>query len=297
MNKFIIRQSCLLFLAAFIWGFAFAAQSAGMEYVEPFTFNAVRCIIGSIALLPCIAFFSLRKRKKEDAGALLKGGTACGILLFIAVNLQQFGIQYTPVGKAGFITALYIIIVPLLGIFIHRKAGRQVWCGVVLALCGLYLLCMKENSMHLAKGDILVLLCAVTFSFQILTVDHFSVIVDGIKMSFIQLFVCGCLSAVCMFLFEHPQMSQILAAWMPILYAGVMSCGVAYTLQIVAQKGMNPAVASLILSMESVFSVLAGWVVLHEKLGRSELLGCFLMFLAIILAQIPESVLNKKEEQ
>lgn len=290
MNKFIIRQSCLLFLAAFIWGFAFAAQSAGMEYVEPFTFNAVRCMIGCIALLPCIALFSLRKKKKEDTKTLLKGGAACGVLLFIAGSLQQFGLLYTSVGKAGFLTALYIVIVPLLGIFVHKKAGKQVWLGVVLACFGLYLLCMKENGMQIAKGDGLVLLCAFTFSFQILTVDYFSAKVDGVKMSFIQLFVCSCLSAVCMFLFEHPQMPQILAAWLPILYAGVMSCGVAYTLQIVAQKGMNPAVASLILSMEAVFSVLAGWVTLHEKLENRELFGCLFMFLAILLAQTPNSV-------
>lgn len=307
MNRFIFRQSCLLFLTALIWGVAFVAQSAGMEYVEPFTFNAVRCIIGGIVLIPCIAFLQQRKsggRKADKARAdetkasgtkeLFTGGILCGILLFIAVNLQQIGIQYTTVGKAGFVTALYIIIVPLLGIFFHRRAGVTVWIGVVFALCGLYLLCVKEGFV-LAKGDALLLVCAVAFSFQIMTVDYFSARVDGVKMSCIQMFVCGILSSVCMFLFEHPQIPQILAAWLPILYAGVLSCGVAYTLQIVAQEGMNPSVASLILSLESVVSVLAGWLILHEILGRRELAGCLLMFAAIILAQLPERRLEKKE--
>lgn len=304
MNRFVIRQSCLLFLTALIWGVAFVAQSAGMDYVEPFTFNAVRSIIGALVLIPCILFLDRagvgkktgegrtgtdRPDKTGAAGRreLISGGVICGILLFIAVNFQQVGMQYTTVGKAGFLTALYIIIVPILGIFWHRKAGISVWAGVLFALCGLYLLCVKE-SMYLDKGDILLLICSLTFSFQIMTVDHFSAKVDGVKMSCIQLFVCGILSAVCMFAFEHPQVERIFAAWLPILYAGVMSCGVAYTLQIVAQEGMNPSVASLILSMESVISVLAGWILLHESLSRRELLGCLLMFIAIILAQLPD---------
>ncbi len=302
MNRFVVRQSCLLFLTALIWGVAFVAQSAGMDYVEPFTFNAVRSIIGALVLIPCILFLNRTGAGKKAAPVktagrkeLLTGGIICGILLFIAVNFQQVGMQYTTVGKAGFLTALYIIIVPILGIFLHRRAGISVWIGVLFALCGLYLLCMNE-SLRLDKGDTLLLICALTFSIQIMVVDYFTVRVDGVMMSCIQLFVCGVLSAVCMFLFEHPQMDQILAAWLPILYAGVMSCGVAYTLQIVAQEGMNPSVASLILSMESVISVLAGWILLHEALSRRELLGCLLMFIAIILAQLPESILEKRSE-
>lgn len=294
MDKFIFRQSCLLFLTAFIWGVAFAAQSAGMDYVGPFTFNAVRCLIGGITLIPCIGFMKVIRKKKNNGQkpqrelkSLFSGGTICGILLFIASNFQQFGIQYTSVGKAGFVTALYIIIVPILGIFLHRRAGLRVWCGVGIALLGLYLLCMKD-SFQLSKGDALVLVCAFTFSFHILTVDHFSPRVDGVKMSCIQFFVCGILSLICMFVFEKPNIMQILAAWLPILYAGVMSCGVAYTLQIVGQEGMNPTIASLLMSLESVVSVLAGWVLLHEKLSRRELLGCLLMFIAIVLAQLPE---------
>ncbi len=318
MNKFIIRQSCLLLLTAVIWGIAFVAQSAGMEYVEPFTFNAVRSLLGGIVLIPCIAFLQyLEKRepaenkvenKAEDkAGTiemkktehnpktLLFGGIACGVLLFIASNLQQIGIQYTTVGKAGFITALYIIIVPILGIFFHKKVGIRIGIGVVMALCGLYLLCM-QGSFHLDKGDAFVLLCAICFSFHIMVIDYFSPKVDGVKMSCIQFFVCGILSAVCMFLFEDAKLALILAAWKPIVYAGVMSCGVAYTLQIVGQKGMNPTVASMILSLESVVSVLAGWILLQETLSRRELFGCLLMFGAIILAQLPEKDKIKKGE-
>lgn len=291
MNKFIIRQSCLLFLTAFIWGVAFVAQSAGMDYVEPFTFNAVRCILGGIVLIPCIGILSLHKKQKNDVPenkkTLFIGGIMCGILLFTASSLQQFGILYTTAGKAGFITALYIIIVPVLSIFLHKKAGMKVWISVVIALCGLYLLCMKEN-LRLSQGDILLLLCSLTFSFHIMVIDYFAPKVDGVKMSCIQFFVCGILSAIGMLLFENPNIGQILSGWLPILYGGIMSCGVAYTLQIVGQEGMNPTVASLILSMESVISVLAGWVLLHETLSRRELMGCVFMFAAIILAQLPE---------
>ena len=294
INKFVIRQSSLLFLTALIWGVAFVAQSAGMDYVQPFTFNAVRCMIGGIVLIPCIGILKLYKKEpvrqgeqKTQKKTLYKGGTICGILLFIASNLQQFGIQYTTVGKAGFLTALYIIIVPFLGIFLHHRAGKRIWFGVVLALCGLYLLCIKED-FRLAIGDVLMIMCAFAFAFHIMVIDYFSPKVESVKMSCLQFFVCGILSLICMFIFEQPQISQILAAWQPILYAGIMSCGVAYTLQIAAQEGMNPTVASLILSMESVFSVLAGWVLLHEALSRKELLGCLFMFIAIILAQLPQ---------
>ncbi|MBO5207988.1 MAG: DMT family transporter [Lachnospiraceae bacterium] len=315
MNKFIARQSCLLFLTALIWGVAFVAQSAGMDYVGPFTFNAVRSLIGGIVLIPCIWILDRWKKKSGEAQTevdgqkfreqstkvesdrakrdLIIGGTSCGVLLFIASNFQQFGIQYTTVGKAGFVTALYIVIVPILGIFLHRKAGAKIWLGVTLALCGLYLLCMQGN-FSLQKGDFLVLLCAFSFSFHILVVDYFSPKADGVKMSCIQFLVCGILSAICMFLFETPQISLVLAAWLPILYAGVMSCGVAYTLQIVGQKGMNPTIASLILSMESVVSVLAGWIILHETLSAKELMGCVLMFAAIILAQLPDRKRGEK---
>lgn len=296
MNRFVIRQSLLLLLTATIWGVAFVSQSVGMDYVGPFTFNAVRSLIGAAVLVPCIALLKKMQRgekgqeevhKKEDKKTLLLGGICCGVILAVASSLQQFGLLYTTVGKAGFITAMYIVLVPILGIFAGKKVGLRIGVSVVTAVAGLYLLCMTE-SLRLEAGDILVLLCAVVFSFHIIVIDHFSPLVDGVKMSCIQFLTCGILCSVCMFLFEEPKLSMILAAWKPVLYAGVMSCGVAYTLQIVGQKGMNPTVASLIMSLESVISVLAGFVLLHEVLSRRELFGCVLMFAAIILAQLPD---------
>ncbi len=295
MNKFILRQSMLLLLTATIWGVAFVAQSVGMDYIGPFTFNAVRSLIGAAVLVPCIAFLDKLKEKEGgekalsragDKKTLFTGGIACGIILAIATSLQQIGIMYTTVGKAGFLTAMYIIIVPLLGVFSRKRVGPRIWTSVMIAATGLYLLCMT-GSFRLEFGDILVLLCALIFSFHIMVVDHFSPIVDGVRMSCIQFLTCGILCGVCMFLFEEPKPSLIIAAWQPVLYAGVMSCGVAYTLQIVGQKGMNATVASLIMSLESVISVLAGFILLHEVLSRRELAGCVLMFAAIILAQLP----------
>ena len=296
MNRFVIRQSLPLLLTATIWGVAFVSQSVGMAYVGPFTFNAARSLIGAAVLVPCIALLKKIQKKeegpeevhqKEDKRTLLRGGICCGVILAVASSFQQFGLLYTTVGKAGFITAMYIILVPLLGIFAGKKVGLRIGISVVIAVAGLYLLCMTE-SLRLEAGDILVLLCAVVFSFHIMVIDHFSPLVDGVKMSCIQFLTCGILCGICMFLFEAPKLSMILAAWKPVLYAGVMSCGVAYTLQIVGQKGMNPTVASLIMSLESVISVLAGFVLLHEVLSRRELFGCVLMFAAIILAQLPE---------
>lgn len=307
MNKYTLRQSMLLLLTAAIWGVAFVAQSVGMDYVGPFTFNTVRSLLGGIVLIPCIVLLKrINVGSKDTAGVaehasgdpagqrkvLLTGGVACGVLLCIASNLQQFGIMYTSVGKSGFITAMYIVLVPVLGIFLKKKAGIKIWCSVAIAVGGLYLLCMTDSGFSIQKGDLLLLLGAVIFSFHILTIDYFSPKVDGVKMSCIQFFTCGILSMVCMFLFEQPQIGAILQAWMPIVYAGVLSCGVAYTLQIVGQKGMNPTVASLILSMESVISVIAGWLILHQKLSGRELLGCVLMFAAIILVQLPERERN-----
>lgn len=294
MNRFVLRQSLLLLLTATIWGVAFVSQSVGMDYVGPFTFNAVRSLIGAAVLVPCIFLLQrLQKKegqevhKKEDRKTLLTGGICCGVILAVASSFQQFGLLYTTVGKAGFITAMYIILVPLFGIFLRRKVGLRIGASVVIAVAGLYLLCMTE-SLRLEVGDILVLICALVFSFHIIVVDHFSPLVSGVKMSCIQFLTCGILCGICMFLFEEPELSMLLSAWKPILYAGVMSCGVGYTLQIVGQKGMNPTVASLIMSLESVISVLAGFLLLGEVLSRRELIGCVLMFAAIILAQLPD---------
>lgn len=294
MNKFILRQSLLLLLTAVVWGVAFVAQSVGMEYIGPFTFNAIRNLIGALVLLPCIVFLQKKnsgreadEKKRQDLRQLLLGGVTCGVLLCIASNIQQFGMKYTTVGKAGFITAMYIVIVPVLGIFLKKKAGFKVWIAVVIAVAGLYMLCMTEGSFSFQKGDLLVLCCAFVFSVHILTVDYFAARVDGVKMACIQFFTCSVLSAFGMLLFEEPDLNMILAAWLPILYAGALSCGVGYTLQIVGQRGMNPTVASLILSLESVVSVIAGWLILKQKLSARELLGCMFMFAAIILVQLP----------
>ncbi|MDY4693949.1 MAG: DMT family transporter [Blautia sp.] len=290
-----LTNSLLLFLAATIWGVAFVAQSVGMEYVGGFTFNAVRSIIGSIVLIPVILFIRQKDKsnpltpeeKKTSRNNLAAGGIACGICLCLASNFQQFGIKYTTVGKAGFITACYIVLVPIIGLFLGKKCSRFIWAAVAMALAGLYLLCIADG-FSIGKGDILVLICAFLFSFHILIIDYFSPKVNGVKLSCIQFLVCGIISGICALIFEHPQISSILAAWQPILYAGAMSCGVAYTLQIIGQKNMNPTVASLILSLESCVSVLAGWLILGQKLSIREILGCFIMFGAIILAQLPQ---------
>ena len=311
MRKTAWKSPALLFLTAVVWGVAFVAQSVGMDYVGPFTFNCVRCLIGAAVLVPCIWFLDRWKQRQDGVqnGALnhrsvnasgkmteersetrrmlLTGGICCGLALFVASNLQQIGIQYTTVGKAGFITALYIVMVPVFGIFLKKRAGIRVWISVALAVAGLYLLCITDR-LALGKGDILVLLCAVVFAIHILIVDHFSAKTDGVRMSCIQFLVCGLLSGVGMLLTEHPEISLILQAWQPILYAGVFSCGVGYTLQIVGQKGTDPTVASLILSLESVVSVLAGWLLLGQRFSVRELGGCALMFAAILLAQLPE---------
>ena len=293
-----IKNGIMLVLTAFIWGTAFVAQSVGMDYLGPVTFNGVRSLIGGAALLPCIWLFQKGKGKateKPSRGArkeLIAGGIACGLLLFAASSLQQIGIQYTTAGKAGFITAFYIVIVPVLGIFLHKKINGKVWGAVAIALAGLYFLCITEK-FAVGKGDILIFLCALVFSIHILVIDYFSPKVDGVKMSCIQFFVCGIVSLPPMFFTEPPKIGAIVEGWAPLLYAGVLSCGVAYTLQIIGQKNVNPAVASLILSLESCFSVLAGWMVLGEKLSMRESVGCVLMFAAIILAQLPD---RKKEE-
>ena len=286
-----MKNNILLVLTALIWGCAFVAQSVGMDFVGPFTFNMARFLIGAIVLLPVIWFMDRQRKTGAEKGAgqktLIIGGICCGIALGVASTLQQWGILFTTVGKAGFITAMYIVIVPLLGIFIGKKVRPLIIGCVAIAVVGFYFLCMTE-SLRLGLGDFLVLLCAIAFSIHILVIDHFSPKVDGVKMSAIQFLTAAIISAVPTLLWEQPVLTEILQAWQPVLYAGVMSCGVAYTLQIIAQKNADPTVASLLLSLESVFSVLAGWVLLGQELSLKELFGCVLIFCAIILAQLPE---------
>ena len=312
-----LRNTFFLFLTAMIWGAAFVAQSVSMDYIGPFTFICLRSVIGGLFLIPVIIVLDGIRRKSQNESAnvvssentlhniemdiekeekqrlswknkqLIEGGIVCGILLFFANCFQQTGIQYTTVGKAGFITTFYIIIVPLIGLFFKKYCGILTWIGVVIALAGLYFLCITQK-LTIQRGDALILCCSVLYAGQILAIDHYNPFVDGVKMSCIQFLTGGVLGAVFMFLFENPSVAMILSAAGPILYTGIMSTGVGYTLQILGQKGLNPTVAALIMSLESVFSALSGYVFLHQVLTTRELIGCVLMFIAIVLAQLPD---------
>lgn len=300
-----LKNSLMLFLTALIWGVAFVAQSVSAEYIGAFTFNGIRCFLGGLVLLPFIMFTDKKRAQTNDKTdsidyswknkKLLTGGILCGIILCIASNLQQIGITYTTVGKAGFITALYVVLVPIAEIFLHKKNSVLTWISVALSVIGLYLLCIKED-ISIQKGDFYVLLCAIVFTLHIIVIDYFVNFVDGVKMSCIQFFVCSLLSCFVMLFTETPNMNNIFSAGISILYSGILSCGVAYTLQIVGQKGVNPTVASLILCLESVISALAGWLILGQKLSARELTGCALMFTAIILSQIPVKCIFKKKQ-
>lgn len=307
-----LRNTFFLFLTAMIWGAAFVAQSVSMDYIGPFTFICLRSVIGGLFLIPVIIVLDGIRKKSQNESAdvvnsenilhieteekqrlswknkqLIEGGIVCGIFLFFANCFQQTGIQYTTVGKAGFITTFYIIIVPLIGLFFKKYCGILTWIGVVVALAGLYFLCITQK-LTIQRGDALILCCSVLYAGQILAIDHYNPFVDGVKMSCIQFLTGGILGAVFMLLFENPSVAMILSAAGPILYTGIMSTGVGYTLQIVGQKGLNPTVAALILSLESVFSALSGYVFLHQVLTTRELIGCVLMFIAIVLAQLPD---------
>lgn len=280
----------ILLITATIWGTAFVAQSVGMDHLGAFTFNGIRSLIGAAVLLPFIAIRNngqLLPSGKKDRLTLLSGGLACGIFLCIASNLQQLGISHSTVGKSAFITTLYIVFVPILGLFLKRKASAQTWVGVVLALFGLYLLCMKDEGFVPTSGDWYLLFCAFFFALQIMAVDHFSPKVDGLMLSMLEFLVTGILSLICMLLFEEPSLSAIKDAAFPIFYAGAFSCGAAYTFQVIGQKYVQPAVASLIMSLESVIAALSGWLILKEVLSGKELFGCMLVFCAILLTQIP----------
>ena len=293
MNKSNIKGNVILIITALIWGTAFVAQSVGMDYVGPFTFITARYIVGGLFLIPCIYLLDKMNKKtvKEsshnDKKTLFVAGILCGIALFTASCFQQIGIQYTTVGKSGFITSLYIVIVPMLGILFKKKVPAKVWISVVISLIGLYLLCMNEV-FSISRGDFFILICAFCFSIHILIIDKYSSLVDGVRMSCIQFFVAGLLGVIPMLIFENPQIKDILNACSPILYAGIMSSGVAYTLQIIGQRYTSPVLATLIMSLESVFAALSGWIILGEVLSIKEYMGCCLVFAAIILAQIPD---------
>lgn len=287
--------AALLLLTAFIWGIAFVAQSVGMDYVGPFTFNFSRFFVGAIVLLPFVTV-NVKKKKsvnKSNLKITLLGGLGCGIILFAASGLQQIGVMYTDaVGKAGFITALYIIIVPILGFFTKKRPKALIWLSVALATIGLYLICVKEG-FSFDKADIILIACAFAFSAHIVFIDFVNPKTDGVVISCIQFAVAGVVSFIIAVLTEQISWQNILAAYIPILYAGAMSCGVAYTLQIIGQKYVEPTKASLLMCLESVFATLGGWVILRERMTPKEFIGCGVVFAAIILAQFCE---NKKEE-
>lgn len=286
------RGNLLLLVTAIIWGSAFVAQSVAADLVGTFTFQALRSLLGGLVLVPVVAGSALSRRKRGVAPTgnrrtLWCGGILCGVMLCVASCLQQGGIAYTTVGNAGFITAMYILLVPLLGLFFGKKVGSRLWICIGMAIVALYLLSIKDG-FHISRGDLLMLACALAFSVHILLVDHFSPKVDGVQLSCIQFFVAGLLPLPLMLFFERPTVTELTAAWLPIAYAGVLSSGVGYTFQILGQKYTKPSVASLLMSLESVFAVLAAALILHQVPTLRETLGCVLMFAAIILAQLPE---------
>ena len=287
-----IKGSLLLLTGTMIWGTAFVAQSVGMDYIQPFTFQAVRSIIALIALWPVIW---LMERKKGGGRSFLsrwadprlwKTGLLCGIALFLASGLQQMGLVYTDAGKAGFITAMYIVLVPVLGLFLGQKPGAGVWISVALAVAGLYLLsAMGVSGINL--GDLLLMGCACAFAVQIVLVDRLGQDLDGLRLNFVQFLVNAVVSCLVMGLFETPVWENILSCAVPLLYTGVLSSAAAYSLQILGQQRLAPAPASLIMSLESVFAVIAGWIVLGQGLSLTELLGCALVFAGVVLSQLP----------
>ena len=297
-----VRGNLLLLLASLIWGTAFVAQSVGMEHIGPFTFMAARSIIGALSLVPVILLQNARKQPmgqpvKMSAGSkrsLLRGGILCGLLLTVAANLQQAALLYTTTGKAGFLTALYILLVPIAGIFMGRRVVPAVWLAIAVAAIGLYLLSV-QSSLTIDPADLLLIACAFVFTGHILAVDHYSPKVSGVALSCLQFLVAGLLSSVMMFLFESPSVPDLLASALPLLYVGVLSSGVAYTLQIMGQRLTTPAVASLIMSGEAIFALVGGMLILGERMTGREALGSALMFIAIIGAQLAQ--IPKKEKK
>lgn len=290
------KGEILLFIGSFIWGSAFVAQSVAMNDIEPWTFNFMRSIIAVLTLTIIIPFFNKNRNKtNEEKKNLIIGGLVCGTFLCAASITQQIGISMTTVGKAGFITAMYVVLVPVFNIFFGKKAKPMVWISVILASCGLYFLSIAGTSFSIETADIYVIACAILFAFQIISVDHFSPLLNGMELSRAQFMVMGIISFFFMIIFEHPNIEAISNAMIPILYTGVLSSGIAYTFQVIGQRDTDPAIASLIMSFESCFAALSGFILLHQTLTINELIGCALMFLAIVVAQMDDLLKNKKK--
>ena len=284
-----LRGSLAILVATVIWGSAFIAQSVGMDYIGPFTFQTMRSVLAVPFLIIVIFLIERNPAKSIEKWMqpeLWKAGLPCGIALFIAAGLQQMGIVHTTAGKAGFITAMYIVLVPILGIFLHKKPPITSWIGVVLAVIGLYLLsCVGVSQVNI--GDVYLLGCALGYAVQITLIDQMGSAVDGLRLNCVQSLFCGIFSGTVMFLTEEPVLSNILACWIPLVYAGIFSLGIAFSLQIIGQQHLEPTPAALIMSLESVFAVLFGWLLLHERMSAAELSGCVLVFIAVILSQVP----------
>lgn len=293
-----LKGSIILITAALIWGLAFVAQSGAAALVPPFTFNALRSFIGAAALYIFYLITNIKQKtaffpkEKSIKKGYLIGGLVCGICLAVSINFQQFGIAFYPKGvaseaRAGFITALYVILVPIFSIFIKKKIHPAVWLGVIIAIIGIYMLCFSGGIDGIYLADVLVFICAITFTTHIMAVDKYVGVTGGIKLSIMQFIVAGAISLILSFIFEFKdlQLANILSAAPQILYLGIMSSGVAYTLQIVGQKFAEPAVASISMSLESVFAALGGWFISGNSLSSREILGCALVFVAIIVAQ------------
>lgn len=292
-----IGSALLLLGASFIWGVAFVAQSAGMRHIGPFTFTVVRGLLAAVFLFPCSFLYERTVRTLENRASLkeeILGGVILGVVMFFAANLQQVGLQYTTAGKGGFITSLYIVIVPLLGLFLKRRPHPVLWLCVFVALVGFYFLSINEN-FSVSKGDILMLFAALGFAVQILFVDRFAPRMNVVRLSCIQFTVLALLSVPLMFTLEKPMISNILDAWLPLVYAGVLSGGVAYTMQMLGQRRIEAAAASLLCSPESVFAALAGLVLLNERMNVREILGCALVFIAVVCSQLPWDRFSKRK--
>ncbi len=309
MKKNNLLSSAVLLLAAMIWGVAFVAQNVLSDTVPPFTVNAIRSLLAALALIP-VAYavrrssgLPFKEQSADGRKQLIKAGVLCGILLCISVNLQQFGISLYPEGApveahSGFLTALYILFVPIFGLFMKKRPSLFVAIGVGIALVGLYLLCLTDGLSALYTGDIVMLTCGMSFALQILCIDCYIDTVDAVKLSALQFFVCGVLSAILMLIFERPDPAAILGAWKPLLYLALLSSAGGYTLQIIGQKySSSPTLASILMSMESVFATLGGIVLTGVVPKKTELVGCAVMFAAIIVAQLPEDWLKKKNKE
>lgn len=301
-----MKGNIMLMITAIIWGTAFVAQKSGMDQVSPIAFNGIRTLVGALSLIPVILIMGRGRKGETKVKApfdktLLIGGICCGLALCAAGNVQQVGLYYTSVSHTGFITALYVVIVPLMELFIHKKVTPIMWCCVAASAIGLYLLCIPSSGFgSINIGDVIVFICAICFAIHILVIDHFSPKVDGVKLSCIQFFVAGIVSLIVMpFVdpalgFDLPSVSDVCASWFTILYAGVMSCGIAYTFQVLGQKDTDPTIASMILCLESVFALIAGMIILGEMMSLRETIGCIIMFAAIIVANLPGSTAQKE---